>query len=554
MLDLPRRSVSLNLLPPFTVSSRELTGGICIFDGRTVARIPFLQLHEDILQARRRLEGAGIEQGMCVGIVGENCYEWIVYDLALCSLDVIPVCFPKDEFSARSAEELADEFDLSLLLVTKKGRYRTDLPWIIAMDVPTMNTAAAVRRNACEGKLLRRIRGTDVCTVIFSSGTSGQLKTLLLSRAGVDVTIDALANDWELGRADGILVALPLSIFQQRLMVYAALRKDTHILLTDPANLFRGFKALRPTVVLGPPALFETIENRFHSLPPVRRQFARFGSGALAVVPGRRWKQSLRRRLFHSTHEALGGRVRILLTGSAPSKLSTLRFFQSAGLSLFQAYGLAEIGFIAWNRPGRNRFLSVGRPLIPGSVTLAEDGEIIVSVSHPQAIGYLGVDRTEEARTFLPDGGIATGDIGRFDRAGFLYITGRKKSVILLQSGEKISPESLELQLGTPAGVNRVVVIGGDMAGLGAIVAVDPDCAAEEEARIRSAVWAAIERVNGQVKHSSHIVRFLITRVPFDVGTGLVTRNLKVDRAAVQRRFAAELGEHGLSANKVHIS
>lgn len=501
---------------PFAAPDPGRTGSIAIFDGRTVRRVAYRQVAADVAAARARLEQAGVEPGMCVGILGENCYEWMIHDLALLALGAVPVCFPIDEMASRTADDLADAYDLSLLLVTRKtGAGRGDVPWIVTIDA---EPAPAAVRPAGDRGLRARIRGTDVCTVIFSSGTSGLLKALLLSRAGVEDTIEALAGDWALGPGDGLLVALPLSIFQQRLMIYASLRRDADILLTDSLNLFRSFKALQPTVVLGPPALFETVEKRFHAQP--RRG----------------------RKLFGFAREAFGGRIRVLLTGSAPSKRSTLEFYRRAGIALYQCYGLAEVGFIAWNRPGHDRLMSVGRPIVPGSVQIAGDGEVILALPHPQSIGYFGVDPAEEARTFLPDGRIATGDLGHLDRAGFLHLTGRKKNIILTQGGEKIHPESLEHELGVVAGVERAVVIGGaDLPGLVSVIAVDPACSDGDEARIRADVQRAVDGLNSRVKPSSRITRVLVTRVPFRPETGLVTRNLKLDRRAVQRYFEREL-------------
>lgn len=498
---------------PFSIPPERLRSGITLFDGRTTTRVPFAQLREDVLRARERLRGLGLEPGACVGLLGENCYAWVVYDLAVLSLECIVVAFP-EAMGTTSAEALADAHELSLLLVTRGAKREPELAWVIAIDEDAA-PGARVRAPGEERGLRRRLRGTDACTVIFSSGTSGQLKALLLSGAGVDVTIDVLARDWQLGPDDGILVALPLSIFQQRLMVYAALRSDTEILLTDSRNLFRSFKALRPTFVLGPPALFETLENRFHAGPADLRAAVR---------------------------EAFGGRVRALLTGSAPSKPSTLALFEAAELPLYQAYGLAEVGFIAWNRPGQDRALSVGRPITPGSVSIADDGEIILRVPHPQALGYFGVDPAEEAQTFLPDGRIATGDLGYIDDDGYLFLTGRKKNLILLQSGEKIHPESLERELATPVGVERVVVIGGgELPWLVAIVAIEPDTSEAEEARIRAELQAAIDALHQRVEGAPRIERFLVTRTAFRPETGLVTRNLKLDRRAIQRHFEPEL-------------
>lgn len=536
---------------PFRIPATNLTGSLFIFDGRHTKQIPYSQLIEDIQNARARLEKAGLKPNCCVGIMGENCYEWIVYDLAVMSMGCLLVCFPTDEFSEKNVEDLANNYDLSLLLLTKKMAKNYNLPWIVTINdgsstVPCIRPVAVDK----EDGLLHRVRKTDVCSIIFSSGTSGQLKCLLLSRKGIEVPIDAFANDWKLNQKDGVLVALPLSVFQQRLMVYACLRQDSNILFTDSANLFRSFKILEPSVILGPPALFESIERKFIALPALKRNLMQIASSLFNLIPLKALRQRSRQLLFKKFAKSLGGKVRILLTGSAPSKLSTLRFFKAMGLSLFQAYGLAEVGFIAWNLPARNRFLSVGQPIIPNSVKIADDGEIIVSIETPQAAGYFGMNSEEQERTFLPNGDVATGDVGRFDKNGYLYITGRKKNIILLQSGEKIHPETLEQSLGMPYGVDRIVVIGGgDWSGLAAVVAINPECNSNEESSLRKEIQSSIDVLNLRIKPSSHIVRLFITRIAFVPSTGFVTRNLKVDREAVRRYFEKEFTLTGNQAN-----
>jgi long-subunit acyl-CoA synthetase (AMP-forming) len=290
---------------------------------------------------------------------------------------------------------------------------------------------------------------------------------------------------------------------------------------------------------LGPPALFEAIEKRFYARPKHERLALVLASRSLRLLPSKRLRSLARRRLFRDVDAALGGRVRALLTGSAPSKHSTLAFYRWAGVPLFQAYGLAEVGFIAWNRPGHNRPSSVGRPVFADSVSLAPDGEIIMEVQHPQALGYLGLSLREERQTFLADGRIATGDLGRMDRDGYLYITGRKKDIIITQGGLKIHPQEMELTLASTPGVDRAVVIGGgELPALAVIIALDTNLDEREETRIREQTESAVAALNARARTpASRIERVYLTREPFDVGSGLLTRNLKLDRVAVQRRF-----------------
>jgi long-chain acyl-CoA synthetase len=537
--DTPARKV------PFANQRVDLSGGISIYERRGVRHITYMEMASDVSEAQCRLRQAGVEQGHCVGLLGENCYHWIVFDLALQAIGCIPVCFPVESFAGTDFIALAERYDLSLLLVTRKIDEGSELPWVMTID--DSETSSRRARPIGDGELVRIARATDLCTVIFSSG---QLKALLLSRAGVDLVVDALADGWDIEPGDGVLVALPLSIFQQRILIYASLRKDANILFTDPASLFHSFKALRPTFVLAPPALFETLENR-HGERLYSERWRWHLSRALGLLPHRPARERLRRKLFPRLVDDFGGRIRVLLTGSAPSKASTLSLYAAAGMPLYQAYGLAEAGFIAWNRPGANRAMTVGRPLIEGSVTIAADGEIIFTLPQPQAIGYFRVDPAEEAAVFLGGGRIATGDRGAFDRDGYLSIIGRNKNVIVRQSGEKIYVEGLEVKMAAVRGIQHALVIGGDnLPWLAAIVSIVQGCDAATEAQLRVELANTIQIYNTSASAAGRIDRTLVTRVPFTAENGMLTRNLKLDRIAIRRYFEPELMSAGLAANK----
>src|SRR5580692_3121762 len=186
--------------------------------------------------------------------------------------------------------------------------------------------------------------------------------------------------------------------------------------------------------------------------------------------------------------------------------------------------------------------MTVGRPVAGASISIADDGEIIVAMRHRQAIGYFEVEPAEEAAVFLPDGRVATGDLGAIDRDGYLSILGRKKNLILRQSGEKISVETIEARLAAVPGVKQAVVIGGsDVAWLAAIVGIDPACEPADEARARRAVDAAIDDHNQSAKANARIDKVLMIRISFSPENGLATRNMKPDRNAIRRRFESEL-------------
>lgn len=489
------------------IETRSWSGSVEIFERGKLRSVTDAEFAEAVAAAKRGFADAGLRAGDCVGLLAANSLGWIVCDLALQAIGAVPVCFPPDGFRETDPIELAERFALSLL-VTDAPAIGDEDDWIIRLDRDDFPARAKVRD--ATGRLREIARETDLATVIFSSGSSGRFKALLLSRRGIEGVITAFVEGWSIGPGDRLFVGLPMSVFQQRVLVYAALQSGAEFGLTDPSLLFFAIRALAPTIVLAPPGVFEAIENR-------------------RVEPAEAARQ-------------LGGKARLLLTGSAPSKASTLGFFDAAGLPIYQLYGMAEIGFIAWNRPGDNAPMTVGRPLIEGSVSIAADGEIIVDHPCAQAIGYFGEAAAVEAATFLADGGIATGDLGQFDADDRLTIIGRKKNLIVTAAGEKFSVDEIERAMLAVDGVDHAVIIASErLPWLGAVVAIRPGTTNGGSAIIERAIAELARDHNAGAKPQVRIGRIVPTERVFTAENGLLTRNLKVDRAAVARAFADQL-------------
>lgn len=494
-------------------------------------------LQEDVRTAARELAEAGVEPRMRIGLLGENSYEWIVCDLALLSLGAIAITFPTEEYRDASAERLQAEFALHGLLLSRRERDRREgalEPWAGTIAVAGIGIAPLSSAELEEDPEYPE----DVFTMAFSSGTSGRLKCILLGRLGTEDLVAAYHAAFPFRPDDAILIVLPLSAFQQRLMIYAAIWHGFDMHLVSLPQMMRGLQEMRPTILAGPPVFYEALENRFRNLPAAKRRLLLAVGHGLQLLP-RRLRGALARRAFAPFYRAYGGRMRLMLTGSAPSRLSTLRLYRLLCMPLVQAYGLTETGFISWNLPDRNRLGSVGQLVFPGTVTLRDDGEIVVRYPNTQSHGYLNVAPEEEAKTFLPDGTIATGDIGRFDGDGFLYIEGRKKENLITRGGYKLQPEPLEQALADHAMVDRAVVVGGDeLPTLAAVVSLRPGASERDEQDVR----ALFARLNEGLPAAARVDRILFTDEELSVQNGLLTRNLKVDRRAIVARFAAELG------------
>jgi long-subunit acyl-CoA synthetase (AMP-forming) len=482
----------------------------------------------DVKTACAELTAWGVKPGMRVGIRAANCYEWIVYDIALIELRAVSVAFT-DDFASASVAELFSRYSLSLLLVAASGQSPAppDFP-VARLDAPNGEIRVAPGiREADEG--FQRLG------LIFSSGSAGRIKGMAVNRKGVEGNVDSFIKAIVPHPDDCLLLFLPISNFQQRMMYYAALWYGFDLIVTDPTHLFRSLQELHPTILIAPPVLYETIETRFSNLPAWKRWLGQIAGTLVLKIPGRSTREKLGKLIFKQAHDALGGRMRFMITGMAPTKRSTLKLFARMQLPLFETYGLIECGGVTLNLPGAHKIGSVGRPLPGVSVDLAEDGEIIASRKAAMMLGYFECAPGEAENTFIAGNRIATGDIGWFDKDGYLYITGRKKEIIISSGGEKIHPEVMEAAIDACGDVQRAVVFRApDSPFLTAVVL--PKNPQDENAKSR--VRQFIESIP-QDKSAMSVDNVIFTDVVFSRENGFLRPNLKLDRKKIAQHFQA---------------
>jgi long-chain acyl-CoA synthetase len=527
----------------------ELHNSLAQFPDRTIeyfkknrlCRKTFPEVAQDAQRIADWMAGMGLTRGMRIGILAENCYEWVVYELACLQLGCVLITFPPDEFAHASLDDLAEQYGLNLMAVSAREMARRNTPhsWVACLDEENVQEVTIREPATWQAPVNQSVFSldSDVFSLVFSSGTSGKLKCILMSKRGTEELVDAYGQNYKFDPGDKILVVLPLSNFQQRLMVYTAICYGFHLQVADPLQFFKALKEMRPSILAGPPAFYEAVENRFRNLPP-RQQFMLNAAGSMVRnLTFGALRQKLLKKIFAPFHQAYGGNIRLMLTGAAPIRDSTLILFEKMGFPLYQIYGLTETGFVSWNLPGRNHRGSVGKLVFEGGVSLAEDGEIFVHYKFPLSVGYLNAE-AEQAKTFLGARGIATGDIGRFDENGYLYIIGRKKQIIITQGGYKLQPEPIEREIEQCPEVSRAVLFGGDEL---PILVVLVSLQGKDSKEVRQRIHDHVNSVNLKLPPASRVGRVVFTSTSFNRENGLLTRNLKIDRAAVYRTFWPEL-------------
>jgi|GEM_PF-361416 long-chain acyl-CoA synthetase len=511
------------------IAEKNHKNSILSFEKGQVINRSHQTVYADVMNACVELEAWGVKRNMRVGIRACNSYKWIIYDLALIEMRAISVAFT-DDFATFNADQLIDKYALSLLVTSGSENPRQGSKHAAAI-------AYIDAENIGIKAIQRRLPSTDWDFenpgLVFSSGSSGHLKGLVLDRRGIEASVDAFTSVVEPKRDDCLLLFLPMSNFQQRLMYYSALWYGFDLIVTDPTRLFRALKDLHPTILIAPPMLYEAFETRFFSLPKWKQWLAQTLGGIARKLPVRVAREKLARGIFKEAYEALGGRMRFMITGMAPIKRSTLEMFNLMQLPLFETYGLTEFGNITLNLPGACKQGSVGR-LLPGvRVDLAADGEIIAIREHRIASGYFECDEGEAEKTFVSTERVATGDIGRFDEDGYLYLIGRKKEMIITAGGAKIHPELIESEIDALPDVAKSVVLADPEASrLVAVVLPKNLHDAVASGRIEKSIDLLGER-----RPPMRVGKVIFTDLAFSRENGFLRPNLKLDRKKIARHF-----------------
>jgi long-chain acyl-CoA synthetase len=497
--------------------------------GKLVER-SYRQLAEDAGLALARLRRFGVTSGMRVGIYAQNCYDWLVYDLALVELNAIAVPFTRD-FAGILDEVLFDKYRLSLVLTSREmlGQIAGRPAYLAVMDD---DSSKALARPLDAGHRDH----ADTLSLVFSSGSAGGIKGIIISRKGVEACIDPIMEAVGLTASDKFLLFLPMSNFQQRLLCYASLWYDASVAIIDHTELFLGLKKCAPTILVAPPVFFQMIHGQFCRYPGWVRHGWRLAGRMLGLLPIAPLRQALARLFFGNLLGQFGKRIRLLVTGMAPIKPEIAELFCRLQIPLCETYGLVETGSLTFREPGSRKFSSVGRPVRGVELSFSEEGEVIVRRRHPLSLGYFNCADGENERTFVGAGEVATGDIGVLDAEGYLHLKGRKNALLVAANGYKVHPEALEKQVNAAGGVTSSVFFQRPGAThLSCVVVLETP----EGPDRRKAVRRFIDGLE-TVKKISPYVEVIFAAEPFSVENGMLRPNMKIDRKQIVATYGGK--------------
>jgi long-chain acyl-CoA synthetase len=479
------------------------------------------QVADEAAALAATIQAAGVAPGDRVAHVSENRFEWIITDLALHLAGAVHVPIHVTLSGEQIAEQIID-CGARLVFVSSQEMMAKFVGGVPAGAIFFVHDE---QRERCNKPLLGKPavapslpapRPQSLATILYTSGTTGRSRGVMLSHANLASNAAATADAFGDDHPELRLCVLPLShIYARTCDLYTWLYRGTQLVLDESREtLARDLQLVRPAALNAVPYIYQKIADRVRTSDGDRSQVLR---------------------------DFFGGRIEQLNGGGAPLAPETEAWYAEQGLPILMGYGLTETSpVVAASTPKSHRPGTVGKLLADVEVRIAPDGEILVRGPNVM-LGYWH----DEAATAnaIRDGWFHTGDLGELDADGFLLIRGRKKELIVLSTGKKVAPSRVELLLTASPMIEQACVFGDGRCGLVALIVPATTIEKSGDDRgARSEVFRAeITRCLATAAHEEQIHRFVLLDRPFSIDRGEMTGKLSLCRAVIARNFAAEI-------------
>ena len=541
------------------------------------------EFETEVRTAAKGLIAAGIQIGDRVAIMARTRYEWTILDFAIWYAGgvVVPV------YDTSSAEQidwiLNDSGAVGIIVETPALRElvepvrpaHTRHVWTMTDGVLDILTASGAHIGDDEIDRRRNSLVPDtLATLIYTSGTTGKPKGVSLTHGNFLSECGNVvqgAKDLFLKPDGSTLLFLPVAHVFGRMVQIGAITAGLHLAhCSDPVGrLSADLASFKPTFVLAVPRIFEKIYNGAEAKAEAAGKghlFRKAAAVAVAYSEGLDTKKiSLSLRLKHALFDklvfskirlAVGGRVEAAISGGAPLGARLGHFYRGAGITILEGYGLTETTAGATlNLSTALRVGSVGKPIPGTSIKIAEDGEVLIR--GPIVMRGYWQNDAANAEVFDAERWFKTGDLGKLDDDGYLFIVGRKKELIVTAGGKNVAPAVLEDRLRAHPLVSQCVVVGDARPFIGALITLDQDLlkawvAANKkqgasmaelvvDPQLISVIQTAVDEANKAVSKAESIRKFRILTSDFTIAGGQLTAKLSIKRHVIAQEFASEI-------------
>lgn len=539
---------------------------------------------DEVDAVAKGLIASGVEAGDRVAILSSTRYEWTVLDYAIWRAGATTVAIYETS-APDQVQWILEDSGTKLLFVENHPQYTKHIRVIdeapalgetLVIDDHALATITKRGAKLPEDELDRRqanALSSDAATLIYTSGTTGRPKGVVLTHANFLAECAATRDAVGAGLAEGksTLLFLPLAHVFARVVAVGCVENGVILGHTnDIPNLIENLGTFQPHYVLSVPRVFEKVYNSakqkaydggkgkiFDRAADTAIEYSKaMESGNIGL--GLKLRHMLFDRLVYGKlRAALGGRCEGAISGGAPLGARLGHFFRGVGIPVYEGYGLSETtAAVTANNDEHQRVGSVGRPVPGVTVAIDDDGEILLK--GPVVFGgyWRNSDATADA---IKDGWFHTGDIGKLED-GYLYITGRKKELIVTAGGKNVSPAQLEDAIRAHPMISQCLVVGDNKPFIAALITLDPEAVpgwlernhlpadtplaelAKNE-KLNAEIDAAVKEANTKVSKAEAIKKFAILDTDFTIESGELTPTMKLKRNVIHESYQRAIAD-----------
>uniref|UniRef100_UPI004049287D AMP-dependent synthetase/ligase n=1 Tax=Candidatus Planktophila sp. TaxID=2175601 RepID=UPI004049287D len=541
------------------------------------------EFEAEVKATAKGLIAAGVNIGDRVAIMSRTRYEWTILDFAVWYAGgcVVPIY---DTSSAEQIDWILNDSDSVAIIVETpalRDLVKTVQPahtkkmWTMTENV--LATLAYDGSSISDEEIEKRrnaLLPETLATLIYTSGTTGKPKGVQLTHANFLSecgNVVQAASELFLKPGGSTLLFLPVAHVFGRMVQIGSVAAGLHLAhCSDPVGrLPLDLASFKPTFVLAVPRIFEKVYNGaeakaeaagkgkiFRKAAEIAIEYSK-GIESGKISPMLKFKHGLFDKLvFSKIRHGLGGRVEAAISGGAPLGERLGHFYRGAGITILEGYGLTETTAGATlNLSKKIKVGSVGLPIPGTTIKIAEDGEVLIQ--GPIVMQGYWKNEAANAEVFSGDRWFHSGDLGKLDDEGFLYIVGRKKELIVTAGGKNVAPAVLEDRLRAHPLISQCMVVGDNQPFIASLITIDQDAlktwvtANKKEGAsladltndpaLISVIQSAVDEANKAVSRAESIRKFTILPTDFTIAGGQLTAKLSLKRHVIGKEFAAEI-------------
>ena len=510
----------------------------------------------------------GLKKGDKIALFCDSSPNWLICDFACQMIGVVTVPI----FTNISKENLAYQLkhsEVKYAFIIGSDKWKAVKPYVGSLKKIFIHELRIKEENSVNlNDLFKPVKGNfskiindakkinpdDLATIIYTSGSTAMPKGVCLTHRNLISQIKDSDKSFPVNSDDVILSYLPLAHIFERMVMYFYLSKNAEIYFVDNIeNIANLMQEIKPTMMTTVPRLLEKIYNKIEakqtSLPFSKKIIAAIAIYYAKKTPEWWYKNCFVRKLFAKLIYSkiltiLGGRIKMMICGGAPLDSKLALFYKNIGLNLLEGYGLTEASpVIAANNLQNNKFASVGKLFPSVKVKIAENQEILVKGPNVMQGYYKDVSNTKEA---IKDGWLYTGDMGRIDESGYLYVTGRIKELQKTSNGKYVATARLESALKELVYIDEVVIIADRRKFVSAIIFPDFDYIKENKIKLKDLkanIQEEILKINRNFNHWEEIQKFIIAKISPSIENAQLTPSMKIRRHKILEDYEKAINE-----------